>query len=104
MELETHYNQNAHPIAGGTFFVSVNEKGRMTLPSKVRQMLRLSAEPSTVEMQVQTDGTVSIRGKLLTVAETAGAVTPLTPTRDWKEIEAIAREDVAQRHQPEAEQ
>lgn len=81
---------------GRTFVVSVNEKGRMTLPANVRQSLRLPPEPSLVELSVQEDGSIVIQGRLPTVAETAGVVPKLEPAKDWKEIEATVRDDVAE--------
>lgn len=86
-------------LKGRTFVVSVTEKGRMTLPVKVRQLLRLPSEPSMVEISVQTDGSVAIHGRLPTVAETAGVVPRLDPPKDWKEVEAIVRDEVVERCQ-----
>ena len=85
-------------LTGRTFIVSVNEKGRMTLPAKIRELLQMMPEPSFVEMAVLADGRIAIQGRLPTVAETAGAVAPLEPQKDWKEIEAIVMDDVAERY------
>lgn len=85
-------------LQGQTFVVSVNEKGRMTLPVKIRQMLHMPSEPGMVQISVQPDGHIAIHGRLPTVAETAGAVPPLSPSKDWKEVEAIIRDEVAERY------
>lgn len=98
MEYRTQNNDSGAKLVSGTFVVHVNEKGRMTLPAKVRQLLHLSTEPSMVEMVVQADGRVAIQGKLPTVAEMAGSVEPLDSSKDWKEIEAIAKEEMANRY------
>lgn len=104
MEKETLHNQGGRFSHHGAFVVNVNEKGRMTLPAKVRQLLNLPSEPSMVEMVIRSDGTVTIQGRLLTVAETAGAVAPLMPPKDWKEIETIVRDEVAERYSSESSQ
>lgn len=38
----------------------------------------------------------------LTVEETTGAVPPLVHSKDWKEVEAIIREEVAEGHRSES--
>lgn len=98
MEYRTQNDDSGAKRVSGTFVVHVNEKGRMTLPAKVRQLLHLSTEPSMVEMVVQADGRIAIQGKLPTVAEMAGSVKPLEPSMDWKEMEAIAREEITNRY------
>lgn len=104
MELGTQHNNRDPAIAGGTFVVSVNEKGRMTLPAKVRQLLHLTSEPAMIEMSLLPDGSIAIHGRLPTVAETAGAVKPLAAPKDWKEVEAIIRDEVAERYHTESGQ
>lgn len=104
MEYRTQNNNRDSNIAGSTFVVSVNEKGRMTLPAKVRQLLHLTTEPALVEISVLPDGSVAIHGRLPTVAETAGAVRPLAAPKDWKEVEAIIRDEVAERYHTESNQ
>lgn len=104
MENAIQNHQHGSSLAGSTFIVSVNEKGRMTLPAKVRQLLHLPAESSMVEIFVQPDGSIAIQGRLPTVAETAGAVMPLAQSKDWKEMEAIIREEVAEHYRSEPDQ
>ena len=38
------------------------------------------------------------RSRLLTVGETAGTVPPLAEPKDWKEVDAIIREERAERY------
>jgi len=83
---------------GRSFVVSVNEKGRMTLPVKIRELLHMPPEPGMVELLVEEDGSITIQGRVLTVAETAGAVSPLDPSKDWKEVERAARDEAAERY------
>ncbi len=64
----------------------------------IRQMLQMSSEASMVQLSLQQNGSITIRGRLPTVAETAGVITPLTPPREWKEIEATVRDEVAERY------
>lgn len=97
MEYLPSDNSHESSVAGRTFIVSVNEKGRMTLPAKVRQFLHMTSEPSLLEIAVLANGRITIQGRLPTVAETAGAVPPLEPTKEWKEVESIVRDEVAQR-------
>ena len=96
--MEYSHTDNAAPL-GQTFIVNVNEKGRMTLPVKVRQMLNMPPEPGMVQLMVQADGHIAIHGRLPTVAETAGAVPPLAQPKEWKEMEATIRDEVAARYQ-----
>jgi hypothetical protein len=71
----------------------------MTLPARVRQLLQLPAEPAMVELSVEPDGRIAIQGRILTVVETAGSVAPLASPMEWKEVEAIVREEVAEHYQ-----
>lgn len=101
MEHEHPFNSSDALAAEQTYIVNVNEKGRMTLPIGVRQLLHLPAEPSMVQISVQANGHIAIQGRLPSVMETAGAVSPLAEPKSWKEMEAIVRDDVAQHYQPD---
>lgn len=101
--LSSEHSQGSD-VAGRTFIVSVNEKGRMTLPIKVRQFLQMASEPSLVEIAVLADGRITIQGRLPTVAETAGVVSPLESPKDWKEIEAIVRDEISEHYQDKMHQ
>jgi bifunctional DNA-binding transcriptional regulator/antitoxin component of YhaV-PrlF toxin-antitoxin module len=79
-------SQPHHPIAG-TYISTVNLKGRLTLPLPVRKMLRI--EPDDKLLFRVEEGVVSIAGKLPTLEELAGSVTPLQPE---KALQTVIRE------------
>lgn len=88
--------QNYQHHEGKTYVAGVGEKGKITIPSQVRQHLNIHPKDKIVIRIEQ--GRAIIEGKLLTVEETAGVVSPLEPQRDWKDIQETVKEDVAQRY------
>ena len=71
----------------GTYISTVNPKGRLTLPIQVRKILNIAPDDKIL-FRVE-DGTVSIEGKLPTLEELAGSVTPFQPE---KKLEIVIRE------------
>ncbi len=73
-EAQTEYPQVSEQY-DGTYFIEVNEKGRMTWPAKLRQMLEMSDSTQLV-VEVKS-GKISVMGRLPTLDELAGSVPPL---------------------------
>ena len=102
MDVVTTSTTAAPRKSNGTYFINVNQKGRMTLPVKLRKLLDVNGD-SIIVVNV-TSGHVAIEGRLPTVAETAGVVTPLDPPKSDKEISEIVQEEVAERYLEQSQQ
>lgn len=94
-EAQTEYPQVGEQY-DGTYFIEVNEKGRMTWPAKLRQLLEMSGNMQLV-VEVK-DGEITVNGRLPTLKELAGSVPPLEPPKSWKETRAAATEEIAERY------
>ena len=73
-----------HNAVEGTFISTVNPKGQLTLPIEVRRTL--SVQPGDKIVFCVKEGVVAIEGKLPTLEELAGSVTPLQPGKDLSEV------------------
>jgi len=76
---------------GGDYIGTVNTQGRVTLPEAVRQTLQVCPQDKVVFRIA--DGTVAIVGKLPTLAELAGSVTPLQRGQALEEVIQEAKAD-----------
>lgn len=81
---------------GSTFVAGVGEKGKITIPSQVRQLLNLHPKDKII-IRIE-KGRAIIEGKLPSVEETAGIVPTLAPAREQKKIEETVRDKVTQRY------
>lgn len=77
----------------GDYRSSVSPKGQVTIPAEIRR--RLGVRPKDHVVFRIVDNVVQIEPERATLESIYGAVPPLTPRRSWKEIEAIAREELA---------
>jgi AbrB family looped-hinge helix DNA binding protein len=75
----------------GEYIGTVNTQGRVTLPDEVRKALQIHPQDKVI-FRV-TEGMVEIAGKLPTLAELAGSVTPLQPRQDLQEVIREAKAD-----------
>jgi len=80
-----------HITIDATFISTVNPKGRLTLPIEVRRTLHIQPDDKIV-FRVR-EGTVSIEGKLPSLEELAGSVTPLQPRKELTEVIREAKEE-----------
>lgn len=62
----------------------MNTQGRVTLPEEVRKALQIHPQDKVVFRIAE--GRVEIAGKLPTLAELAGSVTPLQPQQDLEDV------------------
>ena len=83
MEL-TQANTSTGAHKAGDYIGTVNTQGRVTLPEEVRKALQVHPQDKVV-FRI-TEGRVEIVGKLPTLAELAGSVTPLQPGTDLEEV------------------
>lgn len=81
---------------GSTFVARVGEKGKITIPSQVRQLLNLHPKDNII-IRIE-KGRAIIEGKLPSVEETAGIVPTLESPIDRKKIEETVRDEVTQRY------
>jgi AbrB family looped-hinge helix DNA binding protein len=79
----------------GDYIGTVNTQGRVTLPEEVRKALQVHPQDKVVFRIAE--GRVEIVGKLPTLAELAGSVTPLQPKQDLEEIIQEAKTEHYQR-------
>lgn len=86
---------STQPDREGDYIGTVNTQGRVTLPEAVRQVLDIHSRDKVIFRIAE--GTVVIVGKLPTLAELAGSVTPLQPEQDLAEIFEEAKADAYQR-------
>ena len=77
-------------------YASVTERGQVTIPAEVRKALGISKREKVIF--AIDDGKVVLKRPRWTIQTLAGSVPPLDPPRDWKEIERIAHEEVAERY------
>src|SRR5215203_1361554 len=83
MELtQTSNSADAHKV--GDYIGTVNTQGRVTLPEEVRKALQVHPQDKVV-FRIAEDR-VEIVGKLPTLEELAGSVTPLQPGTDLEEV------------------
>lgn len=90
---QTTNGAGAHKV--GDYIGTVNTQGRVTLPEEVRKALRIHPQDKVV-FRIAED-TVELVGKLPTLEELAGSVTPLQPDRDLEEIIQEAKAEHYQR-------
>ena len=74
-------------------FSSVSPKGQITLPAEIRR--ELGIEPRDQVAITLVNGTVQVIPAAQRLRRHFGSVPPLSPRRDWKEVEAIAAADHA---------
>jgi AbrB family looped-hinge helix DNA binding protein len=82
MEL-THTSSSTDAHRGGDYIGTVNTQGRVTLPEEVRKALQIHPQDKVVFRIAE--GRVEIAGKLPTLEELAGSVTPLQPQQDLED-------------------
>jgi AbrB family looped-hinge helix DNA binding protein len=83
MELTQASNStDAHKV--GDYIGTVNTQGRVTLPEEVRKALQVHPQDKVVFRIAE--GRVEIVGKLPTLEELAGSVTPLQPQQDLEDV------------------
>ena len=75
-------------------YASVTERGQVTIPAEVRKALGLS-KPGKVIFRVEDGVVVLKKPRYSSTSEIAGSVPPLKEPKTWKEMQAIAHEDVA---------
>jgi AbrB family looped-hinge helix DNA binding protein len=75
-------------------FSSVSPKGQITLPAEIRRKLGIAPKDQVAITLV--NGTVQVMPAAERLRRHFGTVPPLSPARDWKEVEAIAAEDHAE--------
>ena len=73
------------------FTSSMSPKGQITIPAEVRRRLRL--KPKDLVSFIVDGDVVTIEPQVFTLESAAGSVPPLSPPRDWQEVERIAREE-----------
>ncbi|MPZ48265.1 MAG: AbrB/MazE/SpoVT family DNA-binding domain-containing protein [Dehalococcoidia bacterium] len=79
------------------FAASVTERGQVTIPAEVRKLLGIQKR-GKVSFVVE-DGQVVLRKPRFTTVESVyGSVKALDKPLDWKEVERIAHEEVAEYH------
>src|SRR5207302_2807920 len=78
------------------FHSSVSPKGQITLPVEIRRELGISPK-DTVEIEMTEGRVVQLRAARSRIARHYGIAKPLSPPRDWKEVEMVAREEMAER-------
>lgn len=74
-------------------FSSVSPKGQITLPAEIRRELGIEPKDRVAIMLV--GGTVQVVPAAQRLRRHFGSVQPLSPPRDWKEVESIAATDHA---------
>jgi AbrB family looped-hinge helix DNA binding protein len=77
------------------FHSSVSPKGQITLPVEIRRQLGIFPK-DTVEIEMTDGRVVQLRAAKSRIARHYGVAKPLRPPREWKEVEAIAREEMAE--------
>ena len=73
----------------------VSARGQATIPLEVRKILGI--EPRGKVMFQVKDGRVEVCCVTMTLEEVCGSVPPLKPPMDFKEVCAIAREELVER-------
>jgi AbrB family looped-hinge helix DNA binding protein len=74
-------------------FSSVSPKGQITLPAAIRR--ELGIEPKDRVAITLVNGTVQVMPAAQRLRRHFGTVPPLSPPRDWEDVEAIAGADHA---------
>jgi AbrB family looped-hinge helix DNA binding protein len=73
----------------------VSPKGQITLPVEIRRELGILPK-DTVEIEMAPGQVVQLRAAKSRISRHYGIAKQLSPARDWKEVEAIAREEMAE--------
>src|SRR5262245_65621817 len=89
------------PMEARVFHSIVIPKGQITLPVEIRRQLGISPR-DTVEIEMTEGRVVQLRPAKSRIARHYDIARPLDPPRDWKETEAIAREEMAENASSEA--
>ena len=75
-------------------YSSVSPKGQITLPADMRR--ELGIEPKDQVAITLVDGTVQVVPAVQRLRRHFGSVPPLSPPREWKDVETIAAQDQAE--------
>ena len=75
---------------------SVTQKGMVTIPKEVRRRLNIKSRGKVIFRA--TEDSLEIK-PIMALEDARGSVTPLVPSKDWKQVREEVREERVNRYQ-----